>query len=285
MRIFTSFLIFVFLGTSCTRKNANIPDHLIGTYGLAGSNSARNTAVLIGAPNGLSGVETDIREMVKVFESKKYDFKFEPAVNGNATARQVIDLVKVSSKDSDSLFFYFSGHGNDGVLLADDRTFTFREVADAIKTARENKPLKRLVVMLDSCLSGSFVDGESPIIDESGNVLRMKKIDDELWYQQMIEQITLQAVDGALYEEAFIFASSKKDENSMDLGSQKGGAFTFSLRSEIERLANADYDNAKIKDLLPGVIKMTERLGDHTPVFKAYPEQDVLEDWLFKHKL
>jgi hypothetical protein len=54
---------------------------------------------------------------------------------------------------------------------------------------------------------------------------------------------------------------------------------------EIKNLAESKYETAKIKDLIPGVIKKTEDMGGHTPVFKAYPESDVLEDWLFKHRL
>jgi hypothetical protein len=284
MRQISVLLIATLLLASCTKKN-QIPDNFLSTYGLAGSNSKNNAAVLIGAPNGLLGVEKDMTEMKKVFESEKYDFKFRPYVNENAKAQEIIDLTANAAKENDSLLFYFSGHGNDGVLLADDRIFRFSEVADAIKISRENKPLKRLIVMLDSCLSGSFVDGESPIVDENGKIFKMKKINENEWLHKMAEQIILQAVDGALYEEAFIFASSKKDENSADLGSDFGGAFTYSLRMEIKNLAESKYETAKIKDLIPGVIKKTEDMGGHTPVFKAYPESDVLEDWLFKHRL
>lgn len=284
MRIF-AFLIFLLCTPSCIKKSNVNTDELIATYGLAGPASPNNYAVLVGAPNGLQGVATDIKEMKKVFENEKYDFRFTPAVNGNAKASEIVELTAKSAQNSDSLLFYFSGHGNDGVLLADDRTFTFREVADAIKISRKQKPLKRLVVLLDSCLSGSFVDGESPVVDSYGKKVRMKKINANIWYNQMFDQITTQAVDGTLYEEVFIFASSKKDENSSDLGKERGGAFTYSFRSEIEKLASTQYDTAKVKNLPPGVIRQTENLGGHTPVYRAYPEQEVLEDWLFKHRL
>ena len=137
------------------------------TKGLAQGGDGQNYAVLFGAPNGLAGVPTDVRELGSLLQDRQYDFRFRVISNANATAQQIIDATADAASTADSLLWFFSGHGNTGILMADDRSFTFHEVADGIREARNNVPLKRLLVFIDSCYAGSFVDGREPIIEDA----------------------------------------------------------------------------------------------------------------------
>jgi len=237
-----------------------------------GAGAGKRSAVVVGAPNGLSGVRTDVVKLSAALEDTGNNFYLTVAKDENVKVRDVLDLTKQEVKDAVSLYWYFSGHGGNGVLLADDSTFTFKQVVEVIKEVRD-KPLKRLVVMIDSCNSGSFVNGSSPIVDEDEKLHLML----ENTFYSVLER------DSELYDEALVLASSKKNESSADLGAVKGGAFTYSLRTTLTELREENF-LATLQDLIDGTITMTQREGGHTPVYKAFPSEDVLSDYLFLYR-
>ncbi|NDE14424.1 caspase family protein [bacterium] len=260
--------------------------------GLAHSAAGRNVAVLMGAPNGLPGVPTDIVELDRVFKSTQLDLGFDEVVKDDtANTEEIFEASASAASNADTLFWYFSGHGNTGILLAEDRSFTFSEVASAITAARNNRPLERLVVMIDSCYSGSFVDGRTPIIPsgqagapDDGETVRSKcipmagamaSVDDAL--------AEFARFQGTLYNQAFVLASSTKNETSADLGRSRGGAFTWSLRGVINE-AGANDRGATIREIAERTRMDTEDVGGHTPVWRAFPSAVILGEKFFLYE-
>jgi hypothetical protein len=255
--------------------------------GLAHSREGRNVAVLIGAPNGLPGVPTDILELDSLFKSPGLDLGFDEVVrDDSATTREIFAASADASRDADSLFWYFSGHGNTGILLAEDRSFTFSEVANAVMEARQGRPLERLVVMLDSCYSGSFVDGRTPIIpsNQSGEVVRSKCV--PVAGAMMDTEDAMSEIgkfEGSLFKQAFVLASSTKNETSSDLGRSKGGAFTWSLRGVIQRFSQSER-SATILKVSQQTRVDTDKIAGHTPVWRAFPSTQILGEKFFLYE-
>lgn len=261
-------LVFIFglMGCGSQSNSSNL-------LGLADSGTGKNAVVLFGAPHNLAGVPTDIREMEKIFKENSYGFNFQTVnVNGDATVQQILDLSKSTAVEADTMFWYFSGHGNTGSLLAKDKSFKFKQVAEAIKAGRENQPLKRLIVMLDSCYSGSFVDGNAPIIDEEGTVVTKEEMAANVLY-------SLTEKDASLYEQAFVFTSSTKNQSSLDDGAANGGAFTYMLREQLKELKKINPE-VSIQKWAEATREATEKKYKHRPVWKAFPGT-VLDEKLF----
>lgn len=266
--------------------------------GLAANGSGHNAAVIFGAPRGLAGVPTDVREFGNLLHNAQYDFRFQDVrSNGNANVREILELTGNTAKEAESMIWFFSGHGNRGIMLAKDQTFTFHQVADAIRQARQNVPLKRLIVFIDSCYSGSFVNGNAPIIEDT----RIASSQDEgtrrtkcalpaeaaaaldAAAENDAEDFDfLDARDRGIFEQAFVLASSTKDESSIDLGSEQGGAFTWSMRQVVANFGSTDT-NVSIKQFADATSDKTEDIGGHTPVYRAYPSTQILAEPFFKY--
>ncbi len=264
----------------------------IGTSlkGLAHSDGGKNVAVLMGSPNGLPGVPTDILELDLLFRNTQVDLGFDEVVQDNeATTDSIFSATADASTDADTLFWYFSGHGNTGIMLAEDRSFTFTEVANAVKAARNNRPLERLVVMIDSCYSGSFVDGNSPIIPSkipanNAEAVRSKCIPMAGALSSSEDAMAeIGKFQGTLFKQAFVMASSTKNETSADLGRSRGGAFTWSLRGVIND-ASTSTREATIKEIAQRTRQDTEEVGGHTPVWSAFPSAQILAEKFFLYE-
>ena len=127
--------------------------------------------------------------------------------------------------------------------------------------------------MLDSCYSGSFVDGTSPIIEENGKTITRQEVVDNIM-NSLIEK------DANLYEQAFVFASSTKNQTSQDDGAANGGAFTYSFRTSLKEF-KVSNPNVTIEQWAKDSKERTEKKYKHTPVWKAYPANLVLNEKLF----
>lgn len=257
--------------------------------GLAHSKEGHNVAVLMGSPNGLPGVPTDILELDLLFRNTGVDLGFDEVVKDNqATTADIFSSTAEAASDADTLLWYFSGHGNTGIMLAEDRSFTFSEVANAVIAARKSRPLERLVVMIDSCYSGSFVDGRTPIIPSKegggGDVIRSKCIPMAGAFTSSEDAMAeIGKFQGTLFKQAFVLASSTKNETSADLGRSRGGAFTWSLRGAINTASVAGRDST-ILQIAERTRADTEEVGGHTPVWSAFPSAQILGEKFFLYE-
>lgn len=293
MNKFLSILFFILFLIGCGNSNQNS-----NTLGLGASQNGVNIATLFGSPAwqegneddpdstihippgpGLPGVLTDIREMNKIFSDSRYNFHFSAVSHDRATVEDIFGMTAKNVKNADSLLWFFTGHGGSGYLFAEEDdteengAYTFSQVAAVIKKARGDKPLKRLIVLLDACHSGEFVNGDQPIINK-------KFVNEEGWEEEALYQPLLAAYDDKLYEQAFVMASSLTSETSIDLGAEKGGAFTYSMRQSFTELLN-NNPRATFKDFAIMTTQKTKAIAGHTPVYRAFPEPSVINDYMF----
>lgn len=285
---------------------------IIGTVGLTGCGqreqastlkfrpydpNAKNVFLVVGAPNGLAGVPTDVREMSKVLRDQSNGFNWSVTSNANAPKDYILKELTANSAavgENGTLGLYVSGHGSrDGKFMTADGMMSYTEVANAIAAGRA-QPLRRFMSFNDSCYSGHWVDGNGSLPEdfrsmnepaeffadpspEEAQTLAQTQAD------TMAEQLTNQGNKSKSdqIEQFLTFAASKKSQTSLDLGSSKGGAFTYALR---QTFANLKKENlaATMGDL---VKKTTDRTWDntrhHVPVSKAVPSS-MLQEKIFE---
>lgn len=231
--------------------------------GLGYSQNGSNVALIFGAPNGLEGVPTDVRELSKVMQDPKYNFHFSVTSKNEATDDQILTITKEKVQSAESLFWYFSGHGGGGDFVTEgEGLLPFRDVAEAILEVRKDKPLKRLVLFVDTCEAGDLVDGEAPVIE---SVYRVMKT----------------GFEQRLFEQGFVLAASTKDQNSADLSAEQGGAFTFGLRTALADL-RVKNQNATFLDLAEKTRAETiAAYSGQTPVWRAFPSEIIEKEKVF----
>jgi hypothetical protein len=269
--------------------------------GLANSASGSNIAVIMGSPNGLEGVPTDVREFNKAILDANNNFKFKTAIHDKAVTEDVLRLTRENSKDADTLLWFFSGHGGGGDFLTEDGSIFFGDIVNLILKTRNNKPLKRFMVFLDTCESGHVVDGTIPVIGEGsggggGNDDDNEDDDTKLVAQHNMNghhskcsakthashdifSIMAKGFENKLFEQGFVFASSLKTESSEDLGAEQGGAFTWHLREAMAKLRKSN-PNATFGELADLTVKL---VTEHHAIYRAYPTPAMLKEKIFTY--
>lgn len=265
--------------------------------------SKANRAVLfIGNADNIPGVFQDPPNLERALTNPQYNFNFKVT---RADRPMTVDEIKagaaqaakdmVDGNDRDAkgtYFFYFSGHGaENGELLAADRTFYFKEVADAIKKARGNRAFKRLVIFVDACFSGNLVDGAGAVTNADSGAggftlapgaiggvgLPKVGIDDQAAsrYLKALNAFADSVVSlrSGLYEQLVLISSSRKTETSGDSGN--GGIGTLAFIDALKTLGNTE--GATIRMLAEGTIR---NATGQTPVYRIEPPE-VADEPLF----
>lgn len=260
--------------------------------------AATNIFYVVGAPNGLSGVPTDVREMTNLLGDADNGLGWTVRTNGNASKTQILSELQniaASVGENGTIGLYVSGHGSsDGKYMTANGMLGFGEIATALQQGRAT-PIKRLLTFNDSCYSGHWVDGNGALPgDEAFDWATVadgpssyETLDDES-IDALAEVAATEMSAGFLslsaapdgIEQFMTFAASSKSRTSLDMGSSRGGAFTYALRTEYKEL-KTNAPEATVGDLATGTASRTWNLTrHHTPVFKAYPET-LLEEKLF----
>lgn len=259
--------------------------------------SSHNVFLVIGAPNGLSGVATDVREMSKVLNDKSNGFNWNVISNGNAPKDYILRELTANSAavgEFGTLGLYVSGHGsNDGRFMTANGMMSYSEVASAIAAGRA-QPLKRLMAFNDSCFSGHWVDGNGSLPEDVKQMNEPAEFFTDHSPEEaqaladaqadvMAEQLIVSSEKGRAdsIEQFLTFAASKKTQTSLDYGREKGGAFTWSLRKVFSSLKTQRPD-ATMRDLATQTVDATwQDTRHHRPVFKAVPAA-MLEEKIFE---
>jgi hypothetical protein len=283
---------------------APVPKDASSTQNLSyDTGSKANRAVLfIGNADNIPGVFQDPPNLERALTSPQYNFNFKvtraerpmTADEIKAGAAQAAkEMIDGDTKDAKgTYFFYFSGHGAEtGELLAADRTFYFKEVADAIKKARGNRAFKRLVIFVDACFSGNLVDGNGAVSNSDGGTggfalapgaiggvgLPKVGIDDQAAsrYLKALNAFADSVVSlrSGLYEQLVLISSSRKTETSGDSGG--GGIGTLAFIDALRALG--DTEGATIRMLAEGTIS---NATGQTPVYRIEPPE-VADEPLF----
>jgi hypothetical protein len=255
--------------------------------------NAKNVFLVMGAPNGLAGVPTDVREMTAVLEDSSNGYNWSVVTNGNASKSYILDQLTSQSAavgEDGTLGFYVSGHGSrDGKFMTADGMLGYGEVARAIAAGRA-EPLKRLMSFNDSCFSGHWVDGNGSLpegmrmLNESAEFFADPSPEEaqilaETQAQIMTDELTASGDKSKAdkIEQFLTFAASKKSQTSLDMGRAKGGAFTWALRQTFASLKKDNREATMGEFAQKTVDKTWQDTRHHLPVYKAIPTEMLSE--------
>jgi len=259
--------------------------------------NANNVFLVVGAPNGLAGVPTDIREMSAVLSDASNGFNWQVVSNGNATKAYILDQLTTQAAavgENGTLGLYVSGHGSkDGKFMTADGMMGYKEVATAIAAGRA-QPLRRLMSFNDSCFSGHWVDGNGSLPEDMANMNESAEFfaDPSPEEAQSLAESQADVMAEALaigdsknkadqIEQFLTFAASKKSQTSLDYGRAKGGAFTWALRQTFAGLKQENRA-ATMSDFVKKTVDRTwQETRHHLPVYKAVPAV-MLQEKLFE---
>lgn len=271
--------------------------------------SARNIALLFGAPNGLPGIPDDLETMKAVLEDPSGGNGFKVVLINEATTKQILDATRqaaIDAGENGTIFWYFSGHGAEsGSLMTVGGMLPFSEVTDVVREARQT-PVKRFYAMFDSCFSGQMVDGSAAINnrvntspgfdgnDEPNYALASSNaVAAEAQYLKLTaqtyadvaassfyDQAPVAKMAGQPYEQLIVISAAQRYETS--LAGSSGSEFTNALKAVFKRM-KSDSPNATIGQFIEAVKSETRSQtgGHHTPAARVMPEQGVLDDTLF----
>ncbi len=259
------------------------------TKDLAADRAGKNIVLMFGASNGLEGVATDLDELKTLFQSPAFDFGFEVRVIPEATSAALLSESAKAAADvgaSGTLFWYYSGHGaEDGgkMFTVDQNLLPWNDVGRAMKAARST-PIKRLIVMSDSCFSGNLVDGTQQVTN-IGLTSASPEAQASAQANAMLDAFspkkgTKSYASAKLYDQLLVVSASRKSETSADLGSSMGGGFTYTMRNVLAEMKQGT-PSATIRQFVEKTQSETVQAFGHTPQYRAEPEASVLDDALF----
>jgi hypothetical protein len=146
-----------------------------------------------------------------------------------------------------------------GGILAQDRVMQISEIKEAISRGREDMPpIARLVLMFDSCFSGSLLDG-----------LRMApSFNIELASQNFADEVVkaftpTERENSSYWKNLFVFASSQANETSD--ATSDGSTFTLALKKGFDETLTR---NGTIGEWVEKTKEYTHR---HHPVERLVP--------------
>ncbi len=268
------------------------------TTALAADKNATNVALLFtGDASGIPGVFKDPPNIQKVLTEPSLDLRFlvNKYISKNqsqieqesaAAARKMLEV-----SPNGTMLWYFSGHGaENGELIANGGMgFRFESVARAMRQARGDVAFKRLIVLIDACFSGNSVDGNTAITANSGNgvgggnsfgnnpfgglfalngnIVAPAGEPTRIAQDQAVQSVVTaaQPMQGLLYEQFIVIASSRKTELSGDSGQGGTGTLAF-LNAIIQMRGNP---NATIEQALQATVR---NASGQTPVYRVEPE-------------
>lgn len=224
--------------------------------------NAKNLALLVGVSHGLPGINLDLQYVNRMATHDAYRFQVKSIIDKEGTvANTARALSNLSNqiKEWGTMLFYFSGHGNSGSIYLQDRSMKIQEIRDAIEKARVGLgAIKRLVLMFDSCYSGSLLDP----IRNSLPLSRLNKLQSIEFVNAVVNEM-MPAGREPYWDKLFVFASSRDNETS--LASQEGSIFTIALAKAFQE---AVAENNTIGEFVKKTQTYTK---GHHPVARLVP--------------
>lgn len=253
----------------------------------------------------LTGVEADLVGMSQTMKS----YGFNTATVDEADASEILSRTKnaaVAVGNDGTFFWYFSGHGSkNGTMLtshlatyynalerirsgedsdqlkakvAEHRKQTvlaFSDVLDTIIAARNGVPIKRAIILIDSCFSGKALEtvSEPSLLQIERSLIGTAKfvgpLQNMTFTKSLIEDFKQEIFDLAqkvnrrnFAEEWMIAASSQPNETSQDLPT--GGAFSTTFRNIMNWASNQNVAPtfSRLEEL---VREYTKKNGNQMP--------------------
>jgi hypothetical protein len=179
--------------------------------GLSRDGEAANVAVLV--QGNLTEAGNDVRLLGSVLadETAAYNFDIDPVYQAtSATALAAIGDGARRVGPNGTLFLFLGGHGSPdgGSQMNDGRLVYYRAIRQQL-AANISSPLKRLVLVVFGCYSGSWIDNIGASGDRPSN--------SQQWSEQSLRQAEAELGDlqsAELYEELVVMTSSSSGQLS-----------------------------------------------------------------------
>lgn len=203
--------------------------------GISANGSAHNYLLGVGVSHGLPGIDIDVDNVEKMASNPAYNFTSYRIMDEKGTIAEVAkELTNQSQKvDADgTFFFYFSGHGSPDSLYMQDGLMKSAEMRGAIQAGRAGlPPLARLVLMFDSCFSGSLLDPWRSMLTFD---YRTEAQRNASFAESLVRAFSPTREEMPYWKSLFVFASSKADETS--LAGENGSVFTVALKKAFDEV-------------------------------------------------
>jgi hypothetical protein len=220
--------------------------------GLVENEKGLNRSLLVGVPEDLPGIDLDLDAMERLVTLPLHGYLPARLWEKAATADNILAAVqKLAAKVTadGSFLFYYSGHGDKGTIEVYDRSLAIEEIRDAFIRARKGKgPLARLVLIFDSCYSGSLLNPLDSTATLADAVVRQFDSSRSRYWDKLL-----------------VLASSKADELSEP--SEEGSIYTLAL-------AKAFNEVASRKGKIGEWVNLTKNYTEgQEPVARLVPEE------------
>ena len=223
----------------------------------------KNLALLVGVSHGLFGIDKDIKNIENLIKHPAYQYRPVILQEDMGTHQRISKELEALSRqlaELSSLFFYFSGHGDVGVLMVQDMKMKISELRASIEMGRQGlPPIERLVMMFDSCYSGSLLDpirASIPVYFEKGEIQNL----------YFVESVVNEFVGGSevsYWKKLFAFASSRADQTSF--ASPDGSHFTLALLKAFDEAAK---QGGTVSEFIQKTHDYTQ---GHNPIARVIP--------------
>jgi len=232
--------------------------------GLVENPEDKNLALIVGVSHGLPGIDIDVDNVKIMASDPSYQYQSKSLLDSQGTTSAIgksLTLLAENVGERGTLFFYFSGHGNVGVIYPQDRIMQVKELRTAIEEGRKaHGPLDRLVLMFDSCHSGSLLDPFRAWLQPFSNDPRIQTA---LFTDEVARVMSKTEGRAPYWRKLFVFASSRADETS--LAGENGSVFTVAMIKAFEEAMEKDQT---IEEFIKNTKKYTE---GHHPVARLVP--------------
>lgn len=259
--------------------------------GFIANNDSGNNYLLafLGDSNGIPGTLQDIPKMSRVFTAANgFNFTMPGPYSGGwqhpsneiitaevgKAAKAMLEKDLIAWKNMQrggTLFIYFTSHGApDGSTSTGggNSSIQFAEVANAIRSARGEYPVERLVVFFDTCFSGQNVVGSTSISRQSGglgliestipDIAKPKSTDPALESFVANSMADANSVKG-FYKSAIFIGASRPSETSGD-GSD-GGVGTEAFIQAITAAKGGSLSGTTSKNNTGGLESLLGSIG------------------------
>lgn len=217
-------IVFCLLGI-CLVARAGIPENPQGF----------NKALLVGVSQGLPGLNYDIDRMKAILTHPANGFTVETLRDSQADVSDIAQKLTEMSDAVDSrgsFLFYFTGHGNKNVVLAQDRTMKITEIRAALEEGRKNwGPMERLILFFDSCFSGTLLN-PLELVPQLFPENASNEMADALY-----DEFSPTRNRDAYWQKLFVVASTNSNETCE--ASEDGSAFTSALNDAFQATINS----------------------------------------------
>ena len=288
-KVATNIIFYMIVATSlsaCSSPQQSSRDADSALRGLSVDPTAKNIALIFGASNGLPGIDKDIKLMKTILEDPKAGYNFQVVEDPDASPSTILAKTKEFAAivgTNGTLFWYFSGHGGGGSLMAKGGILSVKKVVATIKASR-TAPLKRLMVFIDTCNNGNLTQTVPQMGEDNYS---SKETAEAKTHEEQAAEMADEFVSSAYstagdsvakastFEQVLVMTSSTESETSQATGS--GSAFTVSLANAFKETRDSA---GKIKDLVDLTKSKTAREFGHHPQSRAVPESLLSEDLL-----